>query len=258
MTELVVVICAVAVIVIALIIFFNRPHENVPRGNRCLANLYGISRGWAMYANENMDMPPMLPDIDQDTAQYDSDLQMGDECTAAALGTGAQQNLCLLVQIRVIPWKMFLCPSADDTSMADRSGAGRKYGFGEAGKLYCSYGFQIPYAHGGVNECPVNYSMDGGIVLMGDRAPAGDLNRNWSRNHPKYGENVLYVDGNAKFSKDKNSDDDKNTAGWGGNNIYTRDNWNNTVPENPKLLSNGSAVGYPASTKDTVLYSWEP
>ncbi len=258
LTELIVVVVVIVLVVVVFGFLSPRYSREYHRQAKCQDNLYGIYRGFAMYGNESCDSPPMLPDIDQATAKYDDDLQMGDECTAAALGTGAQQNLCLLVHIRVIPWKFFLCPSDKDAIEADRTGVGGKFGLGEPGKLYCSYGIQIPYEHGGDNKCPLTTPINGGVAFIGDRAPAGDLNRNWSRNHPDYGESVLYFGGNVKFSKDKNSEDDKNTAGWGGNNIYTRDNWNNTDPENPELLSNGSAVGYPASTKDTVLYSWEP
>ena len=69
----------------------------------------------------------------------------------------------------------------------------------------------------------------------------------------------LYAAGNVKFSKDKRADDDRNTAGWGGNNIYTGDSWDTTNWECPTLLYNGKAnPGWSArSTKDTVLYWWE-
>ncbi len=257
LVELLVVVAIIALLISILLPTLSRAKEQANQA-KCLANLYGIFRGWAMYANENRDMPPMLPDVNQRNANHQEALKLGSECTVAALGAGAQQNLCLLVEIRVIPWKMFICPSAEGNAPADRSSSGDKYGLGDGLRSFCSYGLQVPYSISNVNKCPLSSNMNGGVVFLGDRAPVGDLNTEWSDNHSEYGESILFAAGNANFSKDKTSKDDMNTGGWGDNNIYTKDSWIRTDPANPELVQNGSSSGYPASTKDTVLYAWVP
>ncbi len=235
----------------------------------CSANLSGIGKAWKLYGADNNDQPPILPDIDQSTADYAEALQFGSECTAADLGTGAQQNLCLLVEGNFVGWGMFLCPSTGKKPLERSQNDNWRYGLGgdtgSGEQSYCDYGIQIPYSHDGTNKCPITSTMDGAIAILGDAPPdpstGGNYNRDWSPNHAKDGESLLYAGGNVKFSSDKNDDDDKNTGGWGGNNVYTRDNWDTNDPydeQNPHLTSTGSSQGWPNSTKDSVLYSWRP
>jgi type II secretory pathway pseudopilin PulG len=268
LVELLVVVAIIALLISILLPTLGRAQEQA-RQVICMSNLSGIQKGWMIYAAENNAFPPILPDIPTPAsppwAAHRNGLRMGNECTEAELGGGAQQNLCLLVKIGSVPWKMFICPSSGNRE-ADRGGAGRKFGLGETvggeDKIYCDYGLQLPYAYGNVNPCPLTQHMDGEIVILGDRAPAGTFTNKltkWSRNHPNDGESILYAAGNVRFSKDKRADDDRNTAGWGGNNIYTGDSWNTSDWENPTLIQNGTSnPGWGGhSGKDTVLYWWE-
>ncbi len=267
LVELLVVVSIIALLITILLPVLGRARE-LTKQVACMANLSGISKGWMLYGNENRGAPPILPGIDMDNADWHDTPRMGDECTADALGEGGQQNLCLLVKFGVVSWGMFICPSTTHT-VANRSGADRRYGLGEitnegTRKSYCDYAIQVPYNYAGNNRnlCPLKPEMDGGIVILGDRGPSGNAwhaLREWSPNHPKDGESVLYAAGNVKFSKDKRAEDDRNTAGWGGNNIYTGDRWDTSNPENPTLLQNGWCnPGWEArSSKDTVLYWWK-
>ncbi len=265
--ELLVVVAIIALLISILLPTLGRAKE-AARQAVCLANLSGIQKGWVMYAGENRDRPPILPDINQATADYADDLRMGDECTAAALGEGAQQNLCLLVKIGVVQWNMFICPSSENKE-ANRTGAGRKFGLGEtvAGENtnYCDYAIQIPYkgqwvdwAQDYENRCPLDKHISGGVPILADRPPEGSLTSDWSANHPDDGESLLYADGHVRFSKDENADGMKNTGGWCGDNFYTHGRWDTTDKDNPMLISNYSSVKLPRSTKDAVLYWWGP
>ena len=85
-----------------------------------------------------------------------------------------------------------------------------------------------------------------------------DLLKTWSDNHGNECENVMFAAGNVKKSDAKTEepgDGSFNTAGWGSNNIYTQDVWNTTDPSNPELTAYGTTCDYPASTKDSVLFS---
>ena len=106
--------------------------------------------------------------------------------------------------------------------------------------------------------------MDGQVVVMGDAPPkASDANllTTWSDNHKNECENIMFAAGNVKRSDAKVDEPDPgsyNAGGWGNNNIYTQDQWNNDEPDNPVLTGFGTACDYPNSSKDTVLYSWVP
>ena len=276
LVELLVVVSIIALLISILVPALGRAKE-LARQISCMANVSAIAKGWALYANDNRGAPPMLPDIiDQYNAAYDDDLRMGDECTAAALGTGAQQNLCLLVKTGVVPWEIFICPSTE-TRKADR-GSGRKYGLGETvggtKVLYCDYGLQIPYLgphitywDGHANLCPLTKNMDGGIAILADRAFNGyDRLHKWSRNHPEDGESVMYADGHVKFSRDsvitQSGAKVLNTGGWGENNIYCAEYWDDETTDSPRLDPMGYGnpyrrnIQWPCSTRDSVIYCW--
>jgi len=274
LVELLVVVSIIALLISILVPALGRARE-LARQVSCTANVSAIAKGWALYANDNRGAPPILPDIvDQYSADYREDLRMGDECTAAALGTGAQQNLCLLVKIGVVPWEIFICPSTE-TPKADRRN-GRRYGLGElvggTRVLYCDYGIQIPYKHDdgpypyGTNLCPLTKNMDGGIAILADRAFNGyDRLYKWSRNHVMDGESVMYADGHVKFSRDfvitPSGDKVLNTGGWGRNNIYSSEYWTDKTSQEPQFwMHYGNPyrpnVQCPDSTKDSVIYAW--
>ena len=186
-------------------------------------------------------------------------LRMGETCTEADLGTGAQQNLCLLVKSGVVTWGMFICPSTGNKP-ANRSDSGKTFGLGEGSDMiYCDYAVQIMDRNAG-NLCPVK-EMDGGIAIIGDqpqryKTTNFNLMKRWSQNHPDDGESLLYAGGNVKFSRDKTSEDDINTGGWGGNNVYTQDAWYSGSSDAPALYYNRRLVGLPNSTKDSVLFAY--
>ena len=278
--ELLVVVAIIALLVSILLPTLGRAKE-LAKQAMCRANLKGIGSAWALYQNENRDMPPILPDILQttygSTGDYRADLTMGNQCNAATLGEGAQQNLCLLVKIGTVSWKMFLCPSVGKQP-ADRSGNDRRYGLGEtvsgAKKSYIDYGIQVPYSvstsseDAGFNACPLLITTEPGVVILGDQAPDGNLRQQWSPNHPNDGESVLYFGGNVKFTKLKLDNGDRNIAGWGRNNIYTRDVWVDEDPADgtPELSDYGTENKMPVrdindnvvlGRFDTVLYAWK-
>jgi len=275
-------IIAVQALIVSILLPSLSHAKELAKQAMCRANLAGIGGGWAMYQSENLDSPPILPDVlvtDLGSAgNYMDDLRMGATCTAADLGEGAQQNLCLLVEIGTVSWKMFLCPSVG-RQLADRSRTDRRYGLGEvigggARKSYIDYGIQIPYQNStapgdsGPNACPLEITTDPGVVILADRAPEGDLRRRWSPNHPDDGESVLYFGGNVKFTKAQLDDGTRNVAGWGRNNIYTRDQWKDDDPADgvPELSGYGTENKMPLKDVnarvvlgryDTVLYAWK-
>ncbi len=252
---------AVGAIVLVVIPFACSRRDGVgARRAICRTNLRGIGLALEMYANENKDQFPILPDIDQsEPVDYAEKLRLGPGCTAKSLGTGAQQNLCLLVKSGVIGWEMFLCPEVKQ-KLAARSSA-QRYGLGEVvnGRQvsYVDYAIQIPYLRTpeGKNSCPPTADLDKLVVILADRGPQSDFRTRWSSNHGD-GEVVLYPDSSVRYSQDKRDKEDLNTAGFEGNNIYTADEWSGT-PEKPQLIRNGKDNKTPTDpngTKDSVLY----
>lgn len=259
LVELLVVVAIIALLISILLPTLSKAQEKA-RQVMCTSNLRGIFTAWSIYTGAHNGSPPILYGGGGLYA-YEDGLKMSDDCTTAALGTGSQQNLCLLVKAGTLQWEIFICPSTDHEP-ASRSGSGRKFGLGETvggeDRSYCDYGIQGSNTYY-CNYCPLNKFMDGDVVVMGDRGPPSlyDYQDEWSPNHPKDGESLLYFDGHVRFSKDKNSDDDKNTGGWGGNNVYTRDHWTNPESDSPILTGNNNGWNkYAGSTKDTVLHAW--
>ncbi len=261
LVELMVVVAIIALLITILIPTLTRAEEQA-RQAKCQANMKGVGLGWIMYARGNNAIPPMLSGTTAAGA-YEDALRMGSNCTAADLGTGAQQNLCLLVKIDAVPWGMFICPSTGNKE-ADRRGSGKQFGLGDGDMRYCDYAVQILDRNSG-NLCKPQH-MDGAIAIVGDQPPKYrvtnfNLMTMWSPNHPDYGESLLFAGGNVRFSKDKSEDTsglgrNRNTGGWGGNNIYTQDAWDDGETQRPTLTYNRRLVGLPNSTKDSVLFAY--
>ena len=230
----------------------------------CLANLNGIGTGMAMYASENNDAPPILPDMDQSqAADYREDLRLGSECTAASLGTGAQQNLCLLIQAGILGWDFFNCPAVGK-EMAERAEDTKAYGLGRVingtHESYIHYAVQIPYLKTpeGVNSCPWRAKMKANVAIVADRGPQSEFQTRWSPNHGNEGEHVLFGDGHVSWYDRHSVRSGPNKAGYYGNNIYTADEWGGS-PDAPALKRNGTENRTPTDpngTRDSVLYHW--
>jgi len=242
-----------------------------------------------MYAGvDTRDVPPILPDIRQvaDAPNYAEDMAMASECIAydrddqgapqgKRLGYSAQQNLCLLVKVNAVTWELLLCPSSG-TVRAERNSEERKYGLGEIDprRSFVDYAVQIPYLETseGSNSCPWKSNMDTSLVVLGDKpiqhdrdAPLDMLRQNWSANHGNEGENLLFGDFHAEWRQDiiiLNNLLSNNASGFGKNNVYTADVWDNSATataENPKLTGIGDSNKTPMDkfgTKDTVLFHW--
>jgi prepilin-type N-terminal cleavage/methylation domain-containing protein len=264
--ELLVVVAIIALLVSILVPSLAKVRELAKRA-LCGGNLNGIGKGFAMYQAENNDAWPIIPDLNQSSATYTTNLKLGEFCTLASLGDGAQQNLSLLVKSGFLGWDIMICGSTDLTK-ADRSDDTKKYGLGEVAgsnrKVYTSYGIQVPYSVNNTNLCPLKSNMAPDIPILGDRAPdltgltGATLLNTWSDNHNE-GENLLYAGINVKWSTEqakKGTVTSFNAGGWGNNNVYTRDTWTNGSTDNPTLTAFGNASGLPNSTKDTVLYAW--
>jgi hypothetical protein len=226
----------------------------------CGKNLVDIGKALALYAAQSNEQFPILPGINPATASYDANLRLGGACDADSLGQGVQQNLCLLVKNKSADWKMFLCLSSGTRELARN--ASSAYGFGDGNKTYIDYGLQIAYRcdpndpnnSDYPNKAALGPRLDPDVPIMADKADPTDLVGKWSKNHPVDGENMLYMGYKVMFSKNHQGGT-RNTGGWGGNNIYTQDTWTGATSSSPTLVGNGTGVGFPASTKDSVIYS---
>jgi len=251
LVELLVVVAIIALLVSILLPTLGRARE-LARQSVCATNVKGVSTGFVMYTNQNNDKYPNL------LTKYAGALTQGTTC-GNLIGSGNANNLALLVEGGVVSWGTFLCPSGNQKE-ATRTAA-QKMGFwsGSSASPVCniSYGLQV-WDVDTNNKCQIGSTTDGGVAIFGDRGSDDGTTQSfaasWSANHPDDGENILYVAGNVKFSKDKTDDTHRNTGGWGGNNVYAADTWTTTDPTNPTLSSNGTAYGWPGSTKDSVLY----
>ncbi len=283
--ELLVVVAIIALLVSMLLPTLARARE-LARRAICRTNCRGIGTSIEMYKNENKDQPPILPDHDQSKAiDYAEALRMSEYCSVfvpdattgkptstAALGKGAQQNLCLLIKSGTLGWEMFLCPSVGKRA-SDRGNVSLKYGFGgdsgAPGQVYIDYGLQIPYLQTpeGLNACPWRTNIDPQVPILGDRGPTIDpsstgntLKTTWSPNHGNEGEVLLFPDTHVVFSNVKRSDADVNCGGFQRNNVYTADNWGGYV-DSPIWLQNGTTNTTPINdkgVKDTVLFAFQP
>lgn len=254
---------AIAVVVVALILLFQLFMNSLDYAKEharevvCGNALRSIGQAIALYRNENSGACPILPDLPTSRpVDYKQPLRLGNgPPTADSLGTGAQQNLCLLVSAGTVNWDHFLCPSVGTTPPV-RQG---QYGMGTAQKSYCDYGLQIPYSATpeGVNTATIQSFFNSGhnLPIMADQPDRHDLAQ-FSSNHGN-GENVLFIDNSVKWCEDKRSGSDRNTTGYAANNIYTLDKWG----PGQKLVSNGNAAATPTNLNarfDSVIYAWQP
>lgn len=231
--------------------------RELARQSVCATNVKGVSTAFVMYTNQNNDEYPNL------LTMWNAPLTLSNTC-GGLKGSGNANNLALLVEGGVVSWGTFLCPSAKQKEMV--RGWNQKMGFQSGVNGNISYALQV-WDVSPNNKCQIAADTDGGVAIYGDRGNDKAFLTAWSPNHPDYGENLLYVAGNVRFSKDKDSKS-FNTGGWGGNNmvpmgngsgnnVYTMDVWDNADPAKPILKSIGTGYGLPASSKDSVLY-WKP
>jgi hypothetical protein len=264
----------------------SQARDSVKTRALCAANLNAIAKAIVLYANDSNDAPPILPDIDATASNYyRQDLRMGKDCTAASLGTGAQQNLCLLVKKKMVAWDSFICP-ASGTVLPDRKGL---FGMGDGKTSYCDYAIQIPYAKtaDGDNVAPLSMNMNPAMPILADQGNAVDPDNKtlWSPNHSCQGENVLMASWGVKgcfVAKPTSSPvatvpplgQGPNEVGWDNNNIYLADEWKAGVARpgpggaagpaakpSPKLVAIGETSVTPTDKNaiyDSVLYSWRP
>lgn len=250
--ELLVVIAIIALLVAILLPSLGRARE-LAKQAVCLSNLNTAGKGMMLYKSEDKDRYPVLVtdkgafgtalelySAAQDNATFAlSSTAPFDTVNGKAFndyGPAIQQSLYLLVYRGMVSEKTFLCPSATNDTVTDRSGPNRRHGFG--GWTNVSYGLQLPTSNlkegTDVNKAFLSDSMTGGVAIVADRNaakgtgnPANEKRTSKSPNHgvaidsnkeAGEGESVLYAAGNVRFSKDR-----YNGGGYANNSIYVTD-----------------------------------
>ena len=262
LVELLVVVAIIALLVSILLPTLNRARELAKRAI-CQSQLNGVGKAIMIYYADSKDTFPCIATNTNGTLTFDatcSTFSPGPYAPVTTLAINPVDNLSVLVYKGNLTWKMFLCPSTgskervrDDTS---------RYGFGGvAGTSYCDYGLHIPYmtmsTTGNINKAWLSANADGGLAIMADRPPDPIMTstNNFSPNHNKEGESVLYAGGNVKWSEDTiigGSTTYYNRAGWGNNNIYLRDL---TAADGPMLTGAApTATLITDSIYDSVIY----
>lgn len=297
--ELLVVIAIIALLVSMLLPTLARARElarrALCRGN--LKGIGTAIEMYKNASNDQPPILPDI--VQSNQIVYTENLMLSEWCTAYEPGSGgtepalgmpggrigAQQNLCLLIKEGTLSWEMFVCPSTGKSALS-RVRNSNQYGLGWAGssqrRSWIDYALQIPYlythdseADGDVlrpNSCPWVTNMDPQVPVLGDRGPTptGEddddgsyLHKNWSPNHGNEGELLMYPDTHVLWSADTWTDRAQhvsvNCGGYGNNNVYTADEWQNT-PDLPVLFKIGNTMTTPLDpngTKDTVLFHWE-
>ncbi len=258
--ELLVVIAIIALLVSILVPSLGRARE-LARRVWCASNLNSIGKGIHMYDAEGNQGTPILADINTLADNYQDSLRMGPECKKGDLGTGAQNNLSLLVEDRSISWGHFVCPSSD-VRKANRSGGNaRKYGLGgddgtgSGVRTFIAYGVQVPYNNtNGDNLCQLKVDLNAEIVIFADRGPkdASDRRTDFSPNHNGDGENIAFPDTHVEWSTAELDTNNVNTSGADDNNIYVAE----TKADNGDPVFSSSI--WPSYDEDSLLHAWWP
>jgi prepilin-type N-terminal cleavage/methylation domain-containing protein len=237
--ELLVVVAIIALLISILLPSLSRARE-LSKRTMCAANLSGIGKSLFIYSNENDEDFPQAMVRDQNNVYgvMTPDDSGGGGGTGKYKDPGAANNsnqagttasMWLIVKGGSTP-KQFVCPSssADDDPM-ETSGSYSTQDINDFANInYVSYGYHMGQA---TNLVQNNTSLDARFAIMADANPylpsggnsgktklsndgqTEDPNGN-SENHANEGQNVLYADSHADWTRDPNvgADDD---------NIYT-------------------------------------
>ena len=223
--ELLVVIAIIGILVSILVPSIAQA-QRLAKRVKCRAALRGIGQGFVLYKGMHDEAWPFIRNRAGMNHEFALDAGMLHHDNIWYLGGGRDStdlhvasNLCLLVKENVLSWKMFRCP-AESSALMDRSGTGRKYGFGDADDIYLDYGYHNGYREtdDGTNAAPFGDALDQGVVIMGDQPnPTTPYSAALGAgvNHGDDGINVLYAGYSAGWrAKDAN-------AGYAEDNVFT-------------------------------------
>jgi len=274
--ELLVVVAIIALLISILLPSLARARELAKR-TACAANLSGIGKALATYANENEQRWPIVAHTEFTGATYSGLTSVShvqntgtNRTTNSALQANIQNQVSvarsfwMLVRDGATAPKQFVCPSSSTDSTAADDNPELYFDF--PGGKYLSYGMQVPYAPvakpsmdmadpsrmaGAADKGPYSGPLEGyggtapspidpPSTLTID-SPADDWAKYNSPNHggsgQGEGQNVLYVDTHAEFVK-------KPIEVVGNDNIYTR--WG---AANPTLAQKIGGKGVDSSVR---------
>ncbi|HOD83299.1 MAG: hypothetical protein BWX88_01706 [Planctomycetes bacterium ADurb.Bin126] len=292
LVTLVALFIGLCLIVAILLPSFGRAGPLVKRA-MCGANLCGLGKALAHYRDENRGSFPWAVDAStysfSNTAPmrlggYDGVWRAGQEDLGQAASAPQTppapvvlmskdgrdnlhilENLCVLVERRMVGWNAFRCPTVGgDTMRRDRFG-NREYGFygkssaRDTGTYFNDYAMHWGYDNKDAaepNAAPLNDRTESELIILADRHgrslrefstvdPAGD-NDGDGYNHDTNGVTALTAEGRVYWKENLRS-------GWGGNNIYLRD-----LKADDTLNPAATTQGIPLSKYDSVLVNPEP
>jgi prepilin-type N-terminal cleavage/methylation domain-containing protein len=211
--ELLVVIAIIALLVSILLPSIQRARALAKRAV-CGTRVKGFANAFEMYKAEGDDTYPCLGGDGLTTLSASGN--MGAATTEDNFYSGGARNnniqhYWLMVLKGQVGDQQFQCPADDSYEKPDRNTL--KYGFTDWNNV--SFGFQ-PATSDSSNAGRPCDSMDGGTIIVGDRA--GKDTDEWNNNHPEDGGNFLSMNMSVRFYREKEND-----FGVNENNVYEVD-----------------------------------